>query len=647
MQTISAGYENRSKNHIRRPSLQVLIDWNLDGNYDDETDYVLSLEGERTLSQPLGGVHQAQADITLSNVTKRFSPSNSDSPIADYIKLNRRIKILTGFNGENIAFITGFCEIPEIDDKKQQVTIHLWDELEYLSNYKLTGGGELYLDIRVDIYIWEILDTVYANYFTVIASFDSDETITGGTVDAVNMRGGDQAILLEATSGGTDSCYKTISLNLGSYANTDIITLFAFIDNVDNLDSMILRLHTTDGVNYGSFELTNYDLVTGWNQLEIPKGDVATTGSFSWASLVKAEIIIDAVAAQDVDVIIDELRIVEALNYPLRVFDVGLQNIPAAGFSSNTALFEIKSAAEAEGGRFYADEDGKLHYENRQFYNNNEDSKASVHGFDFDRIIKLEYPKGVTQIINSIRIKVNPRQIVAEKEVWRLGEVPQIANATTLTIWSSLIDPVPVTAAGLVTPVSTTDYLANDQSDGLGTNRTASISIVTTKFTDGAKLEITNNHSSPVYLTLMKLRGTPAEIPAGDGTNIIYKDQTSIDENGEQKLSPDPLELKYLASTSYAQSLAEQLVEWYKDRVDRLRIDNPALPQLQIGDMVGLENGYTGENQIMRKIGESFKMGNGAIFQEKTELRAIGVFETLTFFTIGTSTIGGTDVIAP
>lgn len=641
MQTISDGFELHANANSRRPTFQATIDWDLDGAFTDESDYTTAFEVSRIINEPLGSAHQGQADLILSNYSDRFSP-NSSSPITDYIKIGRLSQLYAGFFDELLSIFKGISEPPIIDESKKEVRIHFWDEMEKLREFNLSDGSALYEDIRTDWYIWQILDEVYSDYFTIIASFDSDETITGGTAETENQRGGDQAIKLEATAGGTDNAYKAVSLDLSGYASTDKITFFVYIEDIDKVQSLLLRLHTTAGVNYGDFEITDYNLITGWNQLEIEKGDVSITGSFNWASIVRAEFILDAVASQDVYAIIDELRIIDSENYPTRVFDIGLQNISFAYYEGNTALQEIKYACESEGARFYADELGVLHFESRQFYNNNDEYKSSVAQLAFDKIIKYEHPKPDNGIINSVSVQIHPRVMQATKVIWTLGEVPEIGASETLTIWASFTDPVPVTVTGLVTPVSTTDYTANDQADGGGTNRTANISIAITKFTNAAKLEITNNHSGAVFLTLMQLRGTPIEEQGT--TTIRVEDSTSIDAFGEKKYTVDT---KYLSSISYAQTLAQQIIDWYADPIDKLTIEHPALPYLQIGDMISVVNDQTENEELMRIIGYSLDRRNNNIFRQKTFLRTVTNFELLTFFEIGTSSIGGTDVIAP
>ena len=54
---------------------------------------------------------------------------------------------------------------------------------------------------------------------------------------------------------------------------------------------------------------------------------------------------------------------------------------------------------------------------------------------------------------------------------------------------------------------ATTDYLANDASDGSGTNRTANISASLTKRAQSMDIALTNGHSGAVYITKLQAQG--------------------------------------------------------------------------------------------------------------------------------------------
>jgi len=75
MRTVTDEFTTESGNQRRKPLYKVEIDWNLTGNYIDESWYLLSLGVERSIEEPLGGVNSCLADVVLANQTNRFTPS--------------------------------------------------------------------------------------------------------------------------------------------------------------------------------------------------------------------------------------------------------------------------------------------------------------------------------------------------------------------------------------------------------------------------------------------------------------------------------------------------------------------------------------------------------------------------------------------
>lgn len=72
------GFEEIASQHLRKITQSFTMDWNLDGEYTDESDNVLVLEVERQLNEPLGGISQAMADVTLENSDNRYTPNYED-----------------------------------------------------------------------------------------------------------------------------------------------------------------------------------------------------------------------------------------------------------------------------------------------------------------------------------------------------------------------------------------------------------------------------------------------------------------------------------------------------------------------------------------------------------------------------------------
>ena len=91
---------------------------------------------------------------------------------------------------------------------------------------------------------------------------------------------------------------------------------------------------------------------------------------------------------------------------------------------------------------------------------------------------------------------------------------PSIAPGQTLTFWAEYPNPDSATDAfgvdAWTTPVENTDYEANTQANGGGTDRSASLGFTITKFGNSMKMSIINNHATDtIFITLLQGRGTP------------------------------------------------------------------------------------------------------------------------------------------
>lgn len=595
------------------------------GDYFDGADYYGSWDGA----------------AELSTSTYDIDPVVGTDP-KEYLLPNRRAKIDFGFADEYIASFSGRSMFPEVDVKSKYANFHFFDELDYLAESKLSGGS-LVVDVRTDRYIWGILDYVYSDYFEVLATCDVAESWTNGADETDNQRGGDGC--QKITSTGTEvKGYKTITSASWSGSKTHL-DLFLYLSSLADLDYCKLRLETTADSAYYEINLETYGIVSGWNQLHLVPSDFTKVGAGDLTHIVRITFVHKADTAKTVYVLVDEIRLTMGSGYPQRIFDTGIQSIPIAWWAGNTSLYEIKTACEAEGARFYSDENGVLRFENRQHYVLNPEFKESKWSFTFNEITDLNYIGKVNDIINRVVVHLRPRRISAEKEIWRYGFVPTVSAGVTKTIWADFIDPCPTTVAGIVTPEATTDYTANTAENGSGTDKTANVSVSITKFANAAKLDITNNDAGTVYITLLKIRGTPAE--ESDESRVIVEDTASISIYDEKPSGGYEIDNKYMADESYAETVAQQILDWYSSPVRRITLKNRCVPQLQIGDMISVNNDDIGENYLVRITGIKITFSEEDGFQQEISTRCITNFETLSYFTIGTSEISGVDVIAP
>jgi len=563
-----------------------------------------------------------------------FSNLNTVAPV---ILPNRKFNIKTGFEGELIDKFNGVAEYP--DSTIRETKFHIYDALEAISEFKLSAGG-LDEDVRTDIYIQGILDEVYADYYLPVVTAEVAESWTDdgtGADDATfsddtsNFKYGNASRKINVDN-GTALSELTVALDLSNY---DALVFDVWVDDITALDEVIIRLY--DGADFYSYTPTLSD---DWNSFKVLISDMTVSGTPSLATIDKVEVEVTSVASEIAEINFDEIRAVVNKDYPQRIFDSGLSVIPVVWWGGNTALYEIKTASEAEGARFFADEQGRLIFQNRQHFNVNNEFKSSRYGFDFDNSKDLIYTGKISEIINKVTVVLKPRRVQAVQVVWSYFDVPkQIGAGETLTIWANFDNPV----FDVVTPVATTDYVGNSNSDGSGANRTSDISIVTTKFGTSTKLEIENTSGTSLYLTLMQIRGEPAIEQSA--VLIEAENTTSISRYGVQPSGGLIIENKYAVDEEYAQSLADLFIDQYSTPNSRVVIRGRAVPHLQLGDMVSVNNSYLNETYIMRivQIKEQFASG---LYNAEYKLRHVTNFETLSFFTVGTSSIEGEDVIS-
>lgn len=330
------------------------------------------------------------------------------------------------------------------------------------------------------------------------------------------------------------------------------------------------------------------------------------------------------------DQIIDDILTTIGYSTDQYELDQGLNTIAFAWFEKGmTAGERIRKICEAEEAHFYQDESGVLRFENRRHYS------QSPHGttqwtFNADDILAWEEDKNV-DIINRCIVKGKPREALSvDVEVWRDSIAEEIERGDTLTIWADFENP----CVSLVTPVATTDYLANTASDGSGTNKTSNISIIFTAFTKAAKIEITNNAGEKVYMTKLLVRGRPAVVYSE--IEQVYQDNDSVAKYETKQLE---IENDFIDNDDFAYYLARTIVRKYKDLLKRIRILAKGIPHLQLKDKVRVQdkdlNTYT--NYRVMKITGTLSPGD---FTQWLTLREIVVGEADAWAIVGTATVG-------
>lgn len=333
------------------------------------------------------------------------------------------------------------------------------------------------------------------------------------------------------------------------------------------------------------------------------------------------------------DQILSALMILAGISPTQYSFDMGYNIVNYAYFEKGTKFGDaVKELMEAEMGRFYMDELGVIRFKNRQNF-----LSSPVWFFNERNIINIETSKQ-DDIINVVEIKADVREVQANQKVWELQSVQRVPANSTLDVWADFDDPVTQVDVPLYILLATTSlYTTNKASDGSGDPVNTLFSLSATQlFSTSYKMTFTNTNSFDVYVNTLELFAKPAKV-----VKQVYVRQTdpvSIAKYDERVLT---IENNYINNESDATSKAIILLSDNSTYQNQFVLTVKGNPALQIGDPVNVSVFGSAGSYVIKKIVNRWEAGR--FNQILTVKKKVFV----QYFTVGISTIGGTDVIAP
>lgn len=321
------------------------------------------------------------------------------------------------------------------------------------------------------------------------------------------------------------------------------------------------------------------------------------------------------------DEVYEDLLISMGLSTSQYVLDTGINFIPFGLFEKGTRYSNIfHQLAEAENGHFYQDETGIFRFENRQHWDSsphNSVSKIVLTG----QVIDAEAPDE-DHIINVVEIIAKARAKQPRQQVFKLGAPIEITAGINEELFVDFDDPMIEIEAPILT--------GNTEADGSGTAITITL-VSSDEFAKAAKYVFSSSENG--FITGMEIFGRPARV-----INDIYlraQDDSSITAYEERSYK---VENDYIQDLSWANSLAQILLNDYSEIENLQKITVRAMPTLQLGDLVSWQGRYWRIYGIRTRLDPS-----EGFVQELTMLQR----DVTTYFRIGISTIGGSDRIAP
>ena len=301
----------------------------------------------------------------------------------------------------------------------------------------------------------------------------------------------------------------------------------------------------------------------------------------------------------------------------------GLNTIDFGLFEKGTRFSDLfNKLAQAENAHIYQDETGVFRFENRQHWYTSPHDQVQVVVNTSDVI----YAKSPNEdsIINVVEIKSSIREKQQTQLIYQTQSPIELAPSIQQEYFVSYDDPILQVVSIVIT--------ANDAEDGSGTDRSANVTYNKTDFAQASKFIFSNTHTSTIYITSLQINGRPAKI-----VSEIYhrvSDDSSVTAFEER---PYAIENEFIQSETWAQSLGLVLLQSYSDPQSLQEITIRAKPRLQIGDLISWQGRY------WRVYGKQTKLDSTGGFVQNLKLL---IANTQSFFAIGVSTIGGSDLIA-
>jgi hypothetical protein len=286
--------------------------------------------------------------------------------------------------------------------------------------------------------------------------------------------------------------------------------------------------------------------------------------------------------------------------------DQGL-NTPALVYFTQTqrAGDRIKELCEAEEGTFFQDEDAILRFYNRRKYGTYP-LNTSLWDIDPSDIIAWENI-GSTEIINSVVINVNPRVLETLQEVWEADDTISLAGSETKTIEAILPNPV----LNVAHPVPTTDYTVTNNDGSIDYTDSGYVLFSIDPQADRITITLENTTANTIKVTMLKLRATPATLTGG--YTVSYEDATSIN---KYDLSPYTIDNAYIESETFANTMAEHVVNKYKDPLRKIRLTIQGQPHFQVRDKIRAKALDTDDYTTYRILQIQGTLTNGLFIQD-------------------------------
>jgi hypothetical protein len=268
------------------------------------------------------------------------------------------------------------------------------------------------------------------------------------------------------------------------------------------------------------------------------------------------------------------------------------------------ALVDITNS-EGWPARFWFGADGQPVFKARNWAQSITDTPNAIAADDVAN--GMSYSWAGEKFANIVHIKLTPRvEGSAGTTIYtHRAEPPLIHSGDSITIRCPFVDATSgrrIGASAVTTPVATTDFTANTQSDGTGDSYTGTISVSMTTNAESANVTFSNDGYQRLYIRgpstdHFRVRGTP--LKAFEPSERTASDSTSAAEFGDKDITINaPLQ----NDSDHAYDFADYLLSQLKDPQASVTLslvngdstNEQTIVDLGVGDVVALSETQTG-----------------------------------------------------
>ena len=552
---------------------RVHVDWNNDGDFSDSnedvTSDVLGLTLDHYRDMATGHAEAARLELELKNDDHKYSRPNGSSPLSVDLKPGRMAWVRAAYPVDEFTDSAGTqlaAHTPDYDSG------FAWSE--DLQGFDIAPGGTSAETDGVQS-SGDCVATMDFGQADVSFGCDftrgTDGSDHGGlcfrysdTTNYLYVRVTGTAIEVRKVDAGSDSQVATASHTWSSGATKFLQVVLhgssirVFVNDSGSVDttSLFNNTATKHGLFCDDEADHSWDSFGGWVSLFHGPIDslhprpglgeqycyVRALDDMERLTSVRLYMYATSALPQGSDDILGDILDYANVGANPRLLDSGTTLVPntfSPAIWGVLATDEIHRLQDEEDGFIYVDGHGYWRLENRTHRTSapHTTSQATIKDTDDGTnsyFSELVWDDGVDNVENMVYMRVRGYTNNGSQTAWTLSEKPQFASSETKEFLAESVNHD--TVGGQVTPVENTDYDANTQQDGGGTDISSELTVTHANTTDyngkGTLIRVAFGATAG-YLTLLQLRTLNA-IDFDDPVLLLQEDSTSKTAYGER-----------------------------------------------------------------------------------------------------------------